>query len=203
MAEKRRRLSRDDWVAAALAALGEGGVGAVAIEPLAARLGATKGSAYWHFANRDELLAAALQRWEHEETDAVIALVSAEPDPAAGLRILLGAALTHPQEKLAVLLAGVADPLVEPVLTRVTTRRIEYLTALFARLGFEDPSAKHRAALAYSAYLGTGQLWRTMRGTLPVDQAAWDSYVDEVWRVLIAPGSDDHRQAPDNPRSPR
>ncbi|MFE3226101.1 TetR/AcrR family transcriptional regulator [Nocardia sp. NPDC059228] len=203
MAEKRRRLSRDDWVAAALAALGEGGVGAVAIEPLAARLGATKGSAYWHFANRDELLAAALQRWEHEETDAVIALVSAEPDPAVGLRTLLGAALAHPQEKLAVLLAGATDPLVEPVLTRVTVRRIEYLADLFIRLGFAAPVAKHRAALAYSAYLGTGQLWRTMRGTLPADQEAWESYVDEIWRVLTAPSPTAYESAPDGAESPR
>ena len=54
------RLSRDDWAGAALDAL-SGGLGAVAVEPLAARLGATKGSFYWHFRNRDELIAAALQ----------------------------------------------------------------------------------------------------------------------------------------------
>ncbi|MBH0774697.1 TetR/AcrR family transcriptional regulator [Nocardia bovistercoris] len=189
MAEKRRRLSRDDWIAAALTALAEGGVGAVAIEPLAARLGATKGSAYWHFANRDELLRAALQRWEHDETDAVIALVSTEPDPAVGLRTLLGAALSHPQENLTILLAGAMDPLVEPVLTRVTNRRIDYLTELFVRLGFDGEAARHHAVLAYSAYLGTGQLWRTARGALPANADAWDSYLDEIWRVLTEAGS--------------
>jgi AcrR family transcriptional regulator len=187
--EKRRRLGRDDWTAAALAALAEGGVGAVAIEPLAAQLGATKGSAYWHFANRDELLRAALQRWEHDETDAVIALVSAESDPAVGLRTLLGTALSHPQANLAVLLAGCNDPLVEPVLTRVTNRRIDYLAELFTRLGFGDEAARNRATLAYSAYLGMGQLWQTARGALPADSGAWDSYVDETWRVLAATDS--------------
>lgn len=191
--EKRRRLGRDDWIAAALAALAEGGVGAVAIEPLAARLGATKGSAYWHFANRDELLRAALQRWEHDETDAVIALVSAEPDPAVGLRTLLGTAMSHPQANLAILLAGSGDPLVEPVLTRITNRRIDYLAELFTRLGFGDAAARHRATLAYSAYLGMGQLWRTARGALPADSGAWDSYVDEMWQVLARADSE-----PDN-----
>jgi Bacterial regulatory proteins, tetR family len=34
--------------AAALAAIAKGGLAAVAVEPLAARLGATKGSFYWH-----------------------------------------------------------------------------------------------------------------------------------------------------------
>lgn len=188
MTEKRRRLSRDDWIAAALAALAEGGVGAVAIEPLAARLGATKGSAYWHFANRDELLRVALQHWESDETDAVIALVSAEPDPALGLRTLLGTALSHPQANVAVMLAGINDPLVEPVLTRVTNRRIDYLAELFTRLGCTGDAARHRATLAYSAYLGIGQLWRTAPGALPADSAAWDSYLDEVWKALAAIG---------------
>lgn len=187
--EKRRRLSRDDWIAAALAAVAEGGVRAVAIESLAARLGATKGSAYWHFANRDELVRAALEHWENSETDAVIALISAEPDPAVGLRTLLETALSHPQENLAVLLSGSNDPLVEPVLTRVTNRRIDYLAELFTRLGFSREAARHRAAMAYSTYLGTGQLWQTARGALPADANAWDSYVTAISQILIEPGT--------------
>ncbi|GAB2518766.1 TetR/AcrR family transcriptional regulator [Nocardia heshunensis] len=187
MAEKRQRLNRDDWIAAALAALTEGGVTAVAIEPLAARLNSTKGSAYWHFANRDELLGAALERWERDETEAVIALVAAEPDPAVGLRTLMATALSHPDENLAVMLAGVTDPLVEPVLTRVTNRRIDYLAELFVRLGFEAAAARNRAVLVYTTYLGTGQLFRTAPGALPTDPAAWESFIDEVWRALSTP----------------
>jgi hypothetical protein len=38
------RLSRERWIEAALDALADGGVAAVAVEPLAARLGVTKGS---------------------------------------------------------------------------------------------------------------------------------------------------------------
>ena len=71
----RSRLSRDDWTAAALRALAAGGLAAVAIEPLAAALGATKGSGYWHFANRAALVSATLERWEHDNTAAVIAQV--------------------------------------------------------------------------------------------------------------------------------
>src|SRR5690606_7033358 len=58
------RLSAADWAQAALDVIAEQGVSAVAVEPLARRLGVTKGSFYWHFPSRDALLQAALERWE-------------------------------------------------------------------------------------------------------------------------------------------
>lgn len=68
---KRRTASRgsltaEDWVRAAKRTIEERGVGAVAVEPLAKKLGVTKGSFYWHFENRDALLKATLERWEEE-----------------------------------------------------------------------------------------------------------------------------------------
>ncbi|MFB9838569.1 TetR/AcrR family transcriptional regulator [Actinoallomurus acaciae] len=49
----RRRATAQDRVDAALAAIGEGGLSAVAVEPLAKRLSGTKGSFHSHFANRE------------------------------------------------------------------------------------------------------------------------------------------------------
>ena len=57
------------------------GLAAVAVEPLAARLGATKGSFYWHFRNRDAMLEAALQRWERPRPKTSSPGVETEPDP--------------------------------------------------------------------------------------------------------------------------
>src|SRR5829696_7253917 len=56
--EERARtpLSRRAWTHAALEAIAEGGLAAVAVAPLAIRLGATKGSFYWHFASRESLV---------------------------------------------------------------------------------------------------------------------------------------------------
>lgn len=61
---------RAQWVAAGLESLRQGGVGAVRVERLAARLGITKGSFYWHFRNRGDLLDALLEYWAREMTDA-------------------------------------------------------------------------------------------------------------------------------------
>src|SRR5580698_155106 len=49
---ERKTLTRADWIATALDAMARDGLRAVAVEPLAERLGATKGSFYWHFRDR-------------------------------------------------------------------------------------------------------------------------------------------------------
>jgi AcrR family transcriptional regulator len=54
---------RARWIDAALAAIETGGSDAVAVSPLARSLSVTKGSFYWHFADRRELLRAALGTW--------------------------------------------------------------------------------------------------------------------------------------------
>ena len=164
----RKRLSAANWTSAALAALATGGVGAVAVEPLAAALGTTKGSFYWHFTNRDALLDAALQEWERTDTDGVIALVEAPdggtaPDARSRMRTLLVLAIGGRPEfagdrvELA-LLATPDHPLVAPVLARVTRRRLDYLSEVFTQLDFAAPQARRRALLAYTAYLGHAQL---------------------------------------------
>src|SRR3546814_7811782 len=79
--ETKQNLTADCWAEAALDAIAGGGLDAVAVEPLARRLGVTKGSFYWHFANRDALLRAALQRWEQTETDDIVARIGPESDP--------------------------------------------------------------------------------------------------------------------------
>ena len=181
------RLSRDDWVSEALTAMAEGGLAAVAVEPLAARLGATKGSFYWHFANRDALLEAALKRWEHTYTTAVQAEVSALTEgPTAQLRLLFKlVTLLDEQDRVGLALLASADhPAVAPVLERVTQARLAYTARLFGRLGFTRTEARRRALLAYSAYLGHVQLSRATPQLLPKGHPAQSAYLDHVLRAL-------------------
>lgn len=182
----RRRLTADDWAAAALAAIGEGGLAAVAVEPLATRLGTTKGSFYWHFANRDALVDAALERWEQLHTEAVITTVEAEPDPERRLRGLFAyASAASAADPLEVsLLATAAEPRVTAVLRRVTDRRVGYVAELFAALGFPAAEARRRGLLAYTAYLGHTQLGHAVPESLP-DGADRDRYLDSVIDTLL------------------
>jgi AcrR family transcriptional regulator len=189
MPTKKPRLGKDDWTAAALEALGRGGLAAVAVEPLAARLGATKGSAYWHFPNREALLRATLERWEQEQTEAVIAGVERETDPDRRLRALFHTALSQVRADAVelALVASADDPLVGPVLVRVTDRRITYLARMFADLGFGRTEAKRRALIVYSTYLGHTQLARTSLDRLPKSRAAMTAYIDNLATILTQP----------------
>src|SRR5688500_17800438 len=163
VASPRGRLTREDWITAALAAIGDRGVGAVAVEPLAAGLGTTKGSFYWHFANREALLEAALAAWEHATTTAVLDDVGqSTADPQEQLRLLISRVVSNaeldPIEPA--LYASASHPVVGPALTRVTEHRIEGTLRILARLGLRPAEARRRALLAYSVYLGYAQLVR-------------------------------------------
>ena len=108
----RVQLSREDWIAAALQALADGGPAAVAVERLAARLQTTKGSFYWHFRDRAELVTEALATWERRATDALIEQMEQIADPVERLRRLMVAATEleeeeHPDVRL---LPSASDP---------------------------------------------------------------------------------------------
>lgn len=183
----RRRLSRDDWADAALAAIAEGGLAAVAVEPLAARLGATKGSFYWHFPNREALLETALARWQERHTTAVNASVeAASDDPVKQLRLLIDQVVqTAEQDSIGVaLLSGADHPAVAAALARVTSQRIDFLARLFAKVGFTPAAARQRALLAYSAYLGHAQLAHSTPQVLPATPAARRAYLNHAVSAL-------------------
>jgi len=149
------RLSAADWEAAALDALAESGLGGVAVEPLARRLGVTKGSFYWHFADREALLKAALSRWEEAHTERVIAAVSDVRDPRERLVRLLGLGLAGGRsDRIHIALANANHPLVRDALARVTHRRLEYLESCYVGLGRPRGEARRSALMAYTVYVG-------------------------------------------------
>jgi AcrR family transcriptional regulator len=61
-----KELTKADWLRAARLALLRGGPEAVRVERLARTLRVTKGSFYWHFSTRGQLLEFLLQEWEQE-----------------------------------------------------------------------------------------------------------------------------------------
>lgn len=85
--EKTKRLTRNDWLKAALSLCGAG-IDNLKVAPLAEHLGVTTGSFYWHFKNRRVLLQALLDYWERETTDIAIEAARQFTGPPAG-RILL------------------------------------------------------------------------------------------------------------------
>ena len=155
-ARSRTRLSREDWIEAALQALADGGPPAVAVERLAARLQTTKGSFYWHFKDRDELITEALATWERQETDALIEEMNKIDDPVERLRIgtVMATEYEEAENPDVRLLPSASDPVVGEVVKRVQRKRLEFLAETFREAGFTPAESRVRARLAYSLALG-------------------------------------------------
>jgi AcrR family transcriptional regulator len=183
----RKRLSTADWTAAAYEALADGGLAAVAVEPIAVRLGTTKGSFYWHFTGRDALVTAALEWWERRDTEDAITETDALPAGLPRLRALIVGAVESRNEQGArvelALQPNAHHPLVAPVLARVTRRRLGYLAEQFAELGFSPDEAARRAQLAYTGYLGIAQLAHATPGEADLSPA----YLDTMLTALAGP----------------
>lgn len=178
-----KKLGPDDWTRAALDAIAAGGIANVSVERLAKELGATKGSFYWHFKDRPALVAAALDRWELEYTDAVIERLGAIDDPRERFRQLLVTSFGAPGALIdALLVADADDPVVAAVLARVSAKRLAFVDKIFAEHGADGGA--DRALLAFSAYLGLAQLARTAPALTPKARRA-KSYVDNTVRFLM------------------
>lgn len=196
-----RRLAADDWIEAASQAIAEGGIAAVAVEPLAQRLWVTKGSFYWHFTNRDALLQATLERWEVEDTEAAIAALEGITDPRERLQLLVVRALGDEPcfdaagrlemdrgHAFHLALSNAAnDPIVRPVLQRVSERRVDYLIECYRAIGFTPEMARFRALLAYAAYVGTIRLMREAPTRVPVGTSA-QAYRQHLLATLVPSG---------------
>ena len=183
---ERGRLSADDWAEAALDLIAEQGVAAVAVEPLARRLGVTKGSFYWHFPSRDALLQAALERWESFEQEQVFGRLEAMPDPRERLGALFQM-VAHEFKSHVVysaLLKALDHPVVQPVIDRVSQRRLDYLAASFRQTGLNRTDAQHRARLTYAAYVGFLQLnLQLHQARMP--QEEFEDYVAHLTKTLV------------------
>jgi AcrR family transcriptional regulator len=180
-----RPLSASDWIAAAMRAIVEGGVASVAVEPLAVRLGATKGSFYHHFPNRDALIVAALEDWERAQTEAVIEQLDLLPDPGERLRAVLAAAFADRPGGVrdAALLASATHPLIKPIVERVTERRLRYFADRYVELGFPKARARRRALMLYLSYIGLFDCLRL--GLADVSDAELRAHVHEVVSTLV------------------
>ena len=183
---ERPRLSAADWEQAALDLVAEQGVAAVAVEPLARRLGVTKGSFYWHFASRDALLEAALKRWEQSDVEDLIGQIDRIEDPRQRLVELFRRTSREMRTHViySALLKALDHPAVQPVMQRLSLRRINYLAVILRSLGVPRRAAMHRARLTYAAYVGFLQLMLQLH--LPrMNAEEFESYVEHVIDTLI------------------
>ncbi len=152
------RLGRKEWIIAGMEALMEEGIEGVAVESLARRLGVTKGSFYWHFGSRAELLTALLESWQQHGTERIIEDVDRATDVPAERLQRLAATIFRltPFDGLEVALrswASSSDEAKETV-RRVDRKRLRYITDLLEASGMPRGRARGRAEVLYRTLLG-------------------------------------------------
>jgi len=161
-------LTREDWIDAAWDMLGDTGVDGVRVEPLAKKLGVTKGSFYWHFKGRAELLDALLDRWFTIWEDQMSPDIERAEDPADRIWALFRSVIGRVTRGQTVSLRvwSHRDPEVARRIEERDAQRLAFLMKQLQLLGFSEEEARVRGQV-YQAIM-TGEYLRS--GGLPMDE---------------------------------
>jgi AcrR family transcriptional regulator len=153
----RAPLTPETWIEAASEVLVDQGIDHVRIDVLAGQLGVTRGSFYWHFRSREDLLRRVLQAWRERATEQLTRrLESASSDPREQLRDVVSlpfrgrAAARAARIELAIRAWARRDQMAQMAVDEADASRIGYHAQLFSALGFGLNEARMRAFLLYS-----------------------------------------------------
>jgi AcrR family transcriptional regulator len=156
------RLTRRDWINGAIRKLAEDSVAALRIDELADDLGVTKGSFYWHFRSREDLLAAVLDSWRSLMITRVKELIGPPTAaPLERLRNLLHIALApHPDVpggpfELTLRDWARRDPTVAKIVCEVDAERVAFLEELYRSAGLDVDDARVYAIAQMSFIIGS------------------------------------------------
>ncbi len=186
---ERRTLTRADWIGTAVEALARDGLRAVAVEPLAERLGATKGSFYWHFRDRNALLQAAVEHWERTAIDEELERLDLITDPIERHTATVAMLNASPKDvKIFMVLLWNADhPVIGPAVERIVHKRMAFSQRLREQAGLSPEQAERSALHAYSVWLGLQLLRQAVPGLVPQEMNGENlaDYVAELGRIAV------------------
>ena len=155
-------LGRADWIDAAITMLAEDNVEALRVDTLAETLRVTKGSFYWHFKGREDLLSGVLDAWRlrmTSETRALILDTSGTPWERLErlLRIAISARPDVPGGPFEMTLRDWArrDAKVAEVVREVDAERIAFAAQLYREAGLRESDAQDFAEAHMAFVIGT------------------------------------------------
>ena len=145
-----KRISKAEWLQAALRLFEEEGVEAIRVERIARELGISKSGFYWHFKDRDDLRTQIFDYWVHEFNEVVTENPTLrEGAPRRRLEETMLMLLEHDLTRYEVPMRAWAD--VDPAIGRrvrlVYRRRLVFLREIFRDLGFAGDELEMRARL--------------------------------------------------------
>jgi len=182
-------LNEQDWIDAAMEILVRENVRGIRIDSLCSMLGVTKGSFYWHFKTRNDLLVAMLKNWRRRMTLNVIQSITRSGRTSkARLRNLLALVRRPKSPAFAQIESSIRDwarrvEMPREVVSEVDEIRLDYFQQLYIDAGFEKDDARKRAYLTYCIVMGDSILHRTLDG------GPHEEFLEETLDMLTRRGS--------------
>jgi len=159
-AKPRTQLDRDSWITAATDVLAEEGIAGLRVEVLAKRLKVTKGSFYWHFQDRRDLLLAILTQWRDGRIRDIVKQTKASPgDELAQIYHVIEVYSANRSRRgmmieLAVRDWARRDPDAAAIVSEVDETRLRCARELFLACGVPPQEASSRCMLLYAYVFG-------------------------------------------------
>ncbi|OBZ95750.1 TetR family transcriptional regulator [Pararhizobium polonicum] len=159
MSDSGWRGSHEGWLEAAYDALLESGVDSVKILPLAKKLNLSRTSFYWFFKDREELLNALIARWRDKNTGNLVKQADAYAESLAEAMLnvfdcWVNRDLFDSLFEFAVRSWALQSPEILEEVQRADQIRLEALSRMFMRFGYEEPAADVRARTTYLVQIG-------------------------------------------------
>lgn len=159
-ASPRTQLGRDEWVSGATDLMAKLGIDGVRVEVLAKTLGVTKGSFYWHFKDRQDLLDVLLETWRAgriRDIEKQTALTPGKEREQARHLIEVYSAGRN-RKGIAIELAirdwARRDPGAAQIVEAVDAHRLECTRKLFRTVGYDEQESKARSLMLYAYVFG-------------------------------------------------
>ena len=160
MATPRTQLDRANWIENAIDVLAREGVAGLRVEVLAKRCGVTKGSFYWHFKDRQDLLSAMLDYWKEgriRDIEKILAITPGKERDQLHFAIEVYGAVRN-RKGMAIELAvrdwARHDAHAARIVEAVDLYRLDCTRKLFVAAGMSDAEAKSRSLLLYACVFG-------------------------------------------------
>lgn len=151
-----------------MAQLRKNGVDAVRVDPLSTRLKVTRGSFYWHFRNRGELLQAILEAWRLRQTTRIVDRIreNAALNPVQRMIRLRSLppktrrSLDAAELELAIRAWANRDRVARKIVDAVDEERLRFVAGLLEDTGMSREDAREWAFIGYAYSLGEPLLRR-------------------------------------------
>lgn len=158
----RKQLQRIDWLRLALEVFVSEGIDEVRITRLADDLGVTRGSFYWHFENRQDLIEALVRYWKDKNTVAITQSVNAASSLADGIFRFFETCIDRrafdPRLDLAIREWSRRSVKIRKFVDAEDNARIEALQQFYSRFDYPMPEALIRARVLYYSQIGFNAL---------------------------------------------